>query len=92
MYGYFFLFGTVHIYDKLDGLLKYEGNFLKRTLAKAQWECEKDCDMTPGCESFGFCPSEGCYLFDKITNKEDQLRSSSCYTVFRTCDKGKFSV
>ena len=84
----------MHIYDQLDGLrLKTDaGKQLKQTSAKAQWECEMICDRTLGCESFGFCPDSGCYLFDEIITKENQTKSDPCYTVFRTCDKGKVLV
>ena len=66
---------------------------MKKTSAKAQWECEMSCDKTTTCESIDFCPdSEECYLFEEIINKENQTKPDACYTVFRTCDKGEFLV
>ena len=84
------IFETVRVYDRQEQIV--EGKVIGQIASgKAQWECEIICDKTLGCESFGFCPGDGCYFSDKILNKNSPVTApqNDCYTVFKTCDKSK---
>ena len=65
---------------------------------KNMFECQKECNKNPNCNSIKFCGGEnlyytqGCTLYDQIITKSTPqvILGSNCTSAFKTCPGGIF--
>ena len=86
-------------YERLASVAKYEGKEIEvfpplQVLEgdKSWKDCPKRCDEVDGCNSFGYCPSDGrCYLYDKCITKDEPIRfNEDCFTSYKPCSSNIF--
>ena len=83
---------TICSYKKLERVTKDVGKRLVIIKGKniTFEDCEKLCDKTNGCQSFGYCTvAQNCHLFDKKLDGSEPLKPpNGCFTNYKICKSG----